>query len=393
MKKYILILCIIFITTFSSFFPALQKNQIPFVGDEMYWIQTARILPYIAQHKFNDPYWREFMGFTNFNGAKWVYAIGLHLFGHSDFSAVGIPPQTVNIWGKFENKPFPVHHPLYPILYHARIISILATSAAITMMFIFGYVVLNRNYMAALLSTVLLRIHPTIVYISSHALADSIFLAAEIFVLILLLRVLRLRNNKNYTINIFLGIALGYFVSVKINAALFFCIILTDITVWHYLQQITLKTFFRTLVILTFTAEYAFLLLHPNLFFYRSYSLMMMIADRVNVTHYHMSYYAKIDPAHVLFTIPQRIYSMAHHVFTPITLLFFSLGLIGSIYILIKNKFRFDIYFVQLINTVIIIIFIMSYVVFDDERYFMPILPFICLIASSWIPTWKHNEK
>lgn len=384
--KILLTSLLVFTFSFLSFLPTILRNTVPFHTDEMYWIQTARILPYMLETKFHDSYWREHMGFTNFNGAKWLYAFGLRLLGHTDFSSIGNPPFHYEKWKAYDGTPFPINHQLYPLLLHGRLISVFSTSVGMSFMFLFVLMTVS-NYPAAILAVILLRVHPVTVNIATHAFADGLFLTLELFTFTLVVRMLRSHVLLESRTFVLLGAILGYGVATKINAFMFYILVLIDIVLWSILHGIPKRQLFRAFLVITLVAQFTFLIVHPNFYFFPQYSPLQMIADRVEITRYHMAYFFSIYPDHVLFTVPQRFNSLWRHVFTPILLPLFVAGFIESIYLCIKreNWTKSSVFFMQWINLYIVSLFLLAYVAFDEQRYFLPLLPFICLIAVSWI--------
>ena len=156
---------------------------------------------------------------------------------------------------------------------------------------------------------------------------------------------------------------------------------------WSAFHTISKRKLVRAFLVVTLIAQFAFLIIHPNFYFYPQYSLRQMIADRIEITHYHMAYFSTINPDHVLFTIPQRLVSLWRHVFAPVFFPLFTAGIIGSVLLFTKRKYwkTPSIFFIQWVNLLIIGAFLLAYVAFDEQRYFLPLLPFICLIAASWI--------
>lgn len=382
-KTSITLFGFIFVTIimFVSFLPSIIHNAIDFQTDEMYWMQTARILPYIQENKLQDPYWKENMGFVNFNGAKWVYAIGLRMFNHTDFTDIGIPPSTYYKWKEYSGA-FPTTHALYPMLFHARLISAFTASIAIGGMFVFGYLLFPNSILVALASAILLRIHPITINIATHAFADSMLLLAEIAWASILSYIIKYSQNTRHWL-ITLGVVLGYAVSVKINAGMFYIITIFLIAAG---AKTTTAQYIHKILLITISAGLTFVLLHPNFFFFPSYTLYQMIADRFLITQYHMTYFSRIDASHVLYSIPQRLHSLFSHIFTPVLKVFFTFGTIYSISLILKRRgMQKNIFLLLWISTGIILEFLLAYVVFDEQRYFMPLLPFVCLVSSSWL--------
>jgi hypothetical protein len=358
----------------------------------MYWMQTARILPYIQEKKFQDPYWNETWGFVNFNGAKWVYAIGLRMFGDTNFSEIGTPPTTYYKWKMYSGQ-FPTTHALYPMLFHARLISAFTASVAIGGMFVLGYILFPDTILIALASAILLRIHPITVKIATHALADSMLLCAEIAWASLLSYIIKYSRDARHWF-IMLGIILGYAVSVKINASMFYIITIFLITA----GTPTIKHYIEKIFFVTISAGLTFTVLHPNLFFFPSYTLYQMIENRFLNTQYTLDYFSHNDPSLILSSFPQKVQSLLSYTFTPILQVFFPFGTVYSIFIMLKKRGMLrNIFFLLWIITGIIVDFLFMYVVFKEQRYFMPLVPFVCLISSSWLlvlaPHKDHSTR
>ena len=268
------------------------------------------------------------------------------------------------------------------MLFHARLISAFCASIAIGGMFVFGYILFPNTILVALASALLLRIHPITVNIATHAFADSMLLLAEIAWASLLSYIIKYSQNARHWL-IMLGGILGYAVSVKINASMFYIISLFLIATG---AKTTITQYIDKIFLITISAGLTFIFFHPNFFFFPSYTLYQMIADRFFITQYHMDYFSHIDASHVLHSIPQRLHSLLSHVFTPVLQVFFTFGTIYSIYLMLKRcGMQRKIFLLLWISAGIIVEFLLSYVVFDEKRYFMPLLPFVCLVASSWL--------
>ncbi len=374
--------------TFIFLFVKIQKNEIPFQSDELYWIQTARILPYMLEEKLYLPYWREHMGFTNLNGAKWIYAFGLRAFGHENFEYLGIPPQTYYLWNSYDGKILPNNHAAYPILYHGRIISAIVASFSAGVMFILTFI-LMENISISLFATVLLISHPIFQTISLHALADSSLLLGELLMYYLTIRILN-STKKNVFLYMFLGISFGFSISVKINSAMFVPLIIATLLLDFHRRNMKLKQCVMRLTAVSVSAVICFLVLHPNLFFFPSYTLLMMIQDRFEITKKHMNYFRINMPGHVLDTVLSRGISLYHHVLTlPILI-----GLMTSVIPFFRRvhtrEYMFRIFGI-LTHILFIIVSLLTYVVFNEQRYFLPVLPFICILGSLWIYIFEKS--
>lgn len=386
--KPVILFVSICLYSFMSLYPSLKNNNVTFTTDEIYWIQTARVVPYMLEQKFSDIFWNEHVGFTNFYGAKWVYAIGLRLFGYSNFSGIHYPPRHIDQFGEFDGKVFPSNNSHYGMISHARTISILTACVGIGFFSIFAYFMLGNSIVAALFSAMLLLYHPIIRYIGMHALADSMFFTGHMASLVVLSVLLQSHFKKAMLYYVILGCILGYTMSVKINGFIYFAMYIITLVLWSYRYNLSIRFMITTLIVTTISVEITFLLIHPNFFFFPHYSVPQMIADRIFITKYHMNYFTQIDRPHVLFTLSERIMAMNRHIFTDSVRFFFSVGAFSHLILLIRRRpimLWKSMAFVWL-HIIGIGISLLVYVVFDDQRYFLPLLPFICIYSVSWIP-------
>ncbi len=384
-KKIPILLVILIIgVAFTIRIYQLSQQKILFSSDEFYWIQTARILPYIREGKLASPYWHEHMGFTNFNGAKWVYAIGLAMFGRTDFESIGTPPETYYKWNVFDGSPFPTDHELYPLLKQARLISAFIASLAVGLLFILSYSI-SKNILVSICSAILFFIHPISYSISVHALADSTFIVGELCIYMLLFRYLIPKKTHTRMSHYFLtGICLGFAMSTKINGYMFVPVVLGIIVYKNIIKNISNVETVNAVFMVCIGMCISFICLNPNLIFYRSYSLSMMLEDRINITLIHMNYFRIHDPSHVLESIPNRFTSLIRHVFSIPIVIGILASSSGLLYIQYRKQVLATIYSL-LFHILYISAICMFYVVFDDERYFLPLLPFVCILASVWL--------
>jgi hypothetical protein len=392
MKKKILEWFIILTTTIGAFlyFATIINSNSPTLDtDEVYWISTARIVPILLHRDFQNIFWHEHIGFVNFNGAKIIYGIGLTIFGHVDFSPAGIPPNTYYQSKQFEGKPLSRNNPLFPLLYHARFISAVFATASVLLMFIIAKQVF-QSIIPSLIVTVLFTMHSVFLRIAVHALADSIFLffeLASLLIFILILQELQMpKGSGKIKLYILLGLFLAYLTSIKINGVMFlftYGAFIFSIYI-EKLNVLKIKEFIRNSATVLCAFVTGFTVLHPNFFFYPSYSLLQMIKDRVYITLYHRDYFLIIDPSHVSLTIPQRFFSLIHYSFYPIMTVFFIIGLGITIlrFIFIKHIKVNTIYQTMLVVGIITTFWLISYVLFDEGRYFIPLLPFLVLICG-----------
>jgi len=400
-----IIICILTISSFIIYLSSILNNKISFQTDEAYWVSTAKIIPKLFTARFKDPFWKEYYGFTNFNGAKYVYGIGLLLFKHTekDIDLAGIAPYTYYNWRSYDGNAFPEDNKFYPILRDARIISSIFISFSVGLMAFICFLIF-QNVIAGTLGGIFLFIHPITQYVATHAFSDSFLL---FFILLLIIGIYMLfqdkaDNNKKYQFIIhYNAIILAYLVSIKINGLLFLGA-MSFLAVWMYITKIKYKEksiYISSVIKISFEAMLFFLLLHPNFFFFPNFNPLQMIQDRITITSHHIALYSKINPSHVILTIPDRLNSLIKHCFPLWILPFFCSGLA---YILLqpiihKKKAFISFFYQMLILGYVTFIGVLTYVVFDEIRYYLPLLPFIIIISLGWVYPFldilKHTYK
>ena len=372
--------------SFFSFFRSISTNTASFIADEMYWIRTGGIVPLLARGDYKDPLWNEYWGYANFNGAKIFYGIGLSLFGHTEaeFDTLGLPPQTYFRFQKFEGGVFPASNDLYHLLRDGRTVSAIFASASLGLFFVFLILLLRRPVLALGVSLALL-FHPIVQEIATHALGDSMFLFFECLLLVVSEWYLAKKQKTSVWFPFCIGAILAGIASIKLNGLMFFGVFL----VYEALRQ-SVRTLHGARVMLTPIAVctvgffLVFTMLHPNFFFYPERSPVTIILDRVRITKYHMEYFGKLTPSHILRTFPQRITSSVRHIFANWQIVLVVLmGSIGALVELIvaagKNSSpsrRTTGIFLS------IYLVIITYVVFDEGRYFLPVLPLLLAVAG-----------
>jgi hypothetical protein len=118
----------------------------------------------------------------------------------------------------------------------------------------------------------------------------------------------------------------------------------------------------------------------------------MMVQDRIQITKMHMDYFRSINPNHVLDTIPSRIRSLSKHIFSIPIVIGLSLSFL-NIFISKKRKFNHTVLPTVCLHAIYIFVALILYVAFDEERYFLPLLPFICILASAWLGGLTHPSE
>lgn len=371
------------IGSFLFFFDRIRENSVPFYTDEAYWVSTGRIVPMVLNKRFNDPFWHEYFGFTNFNGAKIIYGIGLAIFGHSESELIDVKtaPETYYHWIGDDGKVLPPGHPLFSLVRDARIISTIFVSLSIGATVLLAYILVPKT-LIALATGVLLFFHPITQYVAVHAYADGIFL---FFILLFLLSSIRLLKNNlhrsHYKDLIVLGGIAGALISIKINGGVF----LIAYFVSYLLRIITEKKDVRARLILiplsviTASALVVFLFINANILFFPDYTVSQMIQDRAEITKQHVAYYSAMDPDHVTLPLISRLQSLMKHAFPLWFIPFFIVGLMITV---IKKQIGIKHILLFFSMGIVVLIYCLSYVVFDEIRYFLPILPFIVFIAA-----------
>ena len=368
LKTAIIVISVFFSSFLFFSFPIIQ-NTVPFESDEMYWINTAKIVPLLLQKDYTDIFWNEYYGFTNFNTAKFIFGIGLPVFGHSDFSKTGVPPQTYYNWMPYEGAMFPASHALYTTLRDARLISALFTAISVSILYLCIWYTTHSSVLG-LIAAFLLASHPIVTTIATHAFADGIFLMFETLLCLLLMNVYRKQNI------LLSGIVLAFLVGTKLNGLLFVPFALAVI-VYRY-NSLPTNVYIAGVVALIFTVT--FLLIHPNLFFYKQLTLSGMLQNRLQITDEHIAYFSQHDPSHVILNMSDRILSSLKHLFTPwltavalLSLFFRHISYRNSKTRRIEGTSIFD------YGLLYIWIGVLTYCVFDEPRYFLPVLPLLII--------------
>lgn len=380
--SHIVISIVVFVVLLLSYLRPVYKNRVSFLTDEMYWISTANVVHMLASWDTKNPLWHEYYGFTNFNGAKYAYGIGLSLLGHMDVSAVGVAPATYYRWISFEPEAFPERHPNFALLRDARVISAVFTAAAATLIYILG-INIRLSVVSAIAAAVIFGIHPITRFVATHAFSDGILLFFQMMLLTALFG--KQTKQKGLTREILIGIALGALVSVKLNGLMFIPIILFLALpgVQHLTGVTTPQTnyFFRMGVLIA-AASLTVLFLHPNFFFYPGYPPAQMLRDRVQITTEHIAYFSQNNSSHVILEPMERVASFLRHGFPFWMSILILLGVAASaIPILYKKTVNYP-YFLYVAGGITVLLSVLSYCVFDEQRYYLPVIPFMAVIAS-----------
>lgn len=393
-KKLFVSLCVS-VVSFLSLLSPILRNNIIYQSDEMYWVQTGRILQLILNRKFDDKYWNEHMGFTNFNGAKWIYAIGLRSFGHSDFSSINYPPTHIDQFKNQDGVKFSTNVDQYTFLIHGRLVSAIFASFSVGILFAISMLLFNKHYGISLLTAILLRIHPTLEYIATHALADSMLLTFQMLSLLLIIRIIHIKHYASSYVLLFLGIFLGYAAAVKINGVMFSFLFVFTMFVLMYKKNISPLKIFQQILYVLIVAIFTFICLHPNFFFFPKYTFLQMIIDRIHITQYHMQYFSRIDPPHVLYGLSDRLHAIYTNTLTPSLFVMILVSILTHIvYLIVKRRYCLSFDFVIIfLHIALIVYYFLWYAVFNDARYFLPLVPYIIFIAVSWIPTVMISLK
>jgi hypothetical protein len=152
-----------------------------------------------------------------------------------------------------------------------------------------------------------------------------------------------------------------------------------------YSRKRSVKFSYRNLIaslgIIALSSTMVFLLLHPNLFFYPEYDLISQIRDRALITAEHIAYFSRVNPPHVILAPQARIMSLISHVF-PVWLTAMT---IMSLFWFFKNGSYRKIpqnTAVFFISGAVVTLSVLSYCVFNEPRYYLPIIPFALLFIG-----------
>lgn len=373
MHKHLAITFLLFGVALVIYLIPIYRNTVAFFTDEMYWISTANTVHLLQNRDTKNPLWRENYGFTNFNGAKYVYGVGLLLFGHRDVRITGTAPQTYYRWISFEPMPFPIDHAAFSLVIHARIISAVITALAISLLYPLG-ILIGLPALSAALATILFGMHPIVTHVATHAFSDGILLLWQMILLLSLFW--HRRSWGNFAA---IGIALGMLVSTKINGLLFLPIIAFLMAyALNKKSGFPYRKYGAALGVTVFSCLLVFLILHPNFFFYPEYGPLAQFRDRVLITDEHVAYFSRVNPAHVLLSPQSRIASLVHHVFpmwlTGAAILSLIIFLWNARYRTVSQK-----QLLFLASGTVVTASVLSYCVFNEPRYYLPIVPFVML--------------
>ncbi|MCL4359863.1 hypothetical protein M1555_01225 [Patescibacteria group bacterium] len=387
----------LFLGFFLFYRSRITGNTVLFFTDEAYWVSTANIVPVLLRGRFSDRFWNEYYGFTNFNGAKFIFGIALRILPHGDPSLAGTAPMTYYRWVPYDGRPFPRGNPFYASLTDARLTSAWFAAGAVAALAVLTYLA-SGSLWAMVLAGAILGMHPITAYAAEHAFADSFLLFFEVLFLLSLAVPFRTNGNApegRYAL--ISGILIGILTAIKLNALLF----LPVYGVWTG-TAIALSDggrspdtwgmrVFRALCTAAAAAGFTFLLLEPNLFFYPGLPLGAMIEGRLRITREHIAYFGRLTPSHVLLTVPARLRSLAGRVFPPWMLVLTLAGAGALTGALLRRSRNIPFLILFLVSGTVTGGIMLSYIVFDEPRYYLPILPFliaacICAIAAAGKP-------
>lgn len=366
-------LLFIFTCAFILYAKPIIGNTVVFHPDEMYWIGTGQIFPLLLGRETTHPFWNEYYGYANFNGAKLLYGVGLTILGHTDYRPLGLPPATYYQFEPFGGKPFPADHFLYTMVRDGRLISALFAAASVGLMFWYARAIVGST-MGGALSAAVFALHPIMRLVATHAYADSFF-AFFILVILLVIHHYLLHTGTRYSLwkAFAMGAIFAFAVSVKLNGLLFFVPALFAFS----MKEKSQNRFLIFVAVFVFGFAGAFALLHPNFFFDPTRGPAQIIVDRMRITRDHMVYFDVHEPGHVLWDIPSRMRSFYRQIFVWPWLV--PVCMVGG-WLTMRTKQKI-MHFVAA-SALAIFIGTLGYVVFDEARYYLPILPFVSLLAG-----------
>ncbi len=379
-KREVIIGIILAFLSYAWFLRTVFTNAIPFETDEMYWISTSDSLFRIVKGDFANPKWRENFGFANLNGSKILYGTALLTIGVRNVDRLGTGAETYYLWERFAGKPFPAAHEFYPLLTFARAYS--AVFAALGVLLTYLTVIrLTRSKTAGALASIVMALHPVTVHIASHALADGMFLFFQMATLYLLVRQ-GSAKKASLRLDIATGCAFAWLVSVKMNGLLFFPILLLLAIPWRGLSDWQeANTFAGRIIVIGISGIATFLLLHPNFFFYPSYSLIDIYRDRVWITINHIGYFSVNYSEHVTLGLPSRLTSLVRHVFTPMMTITSGMAFLVLLYAAIRKKILRQ-HLTWMCVILMAATVILAYTTFDEKRYYYPLVPLLSVMVG-----------
>lgn len=369
-------LFLIFTCAFILYAKPIIGNTVVFHPDEMYWIGSGQIIPLLYKRDTTNLFWNEYYGYANFNGAKLIYGVGLTIMGHTDYRPFWLPPATYYRFESFGGKPFPADHPLSPMVRDGRLISALFAAASVGLMFWYARATLGSTT-GGVLSAAVFALHPIMLSVGTHAYADSMF---SFFMMIFLIETHRfLTDGATKRIWPRFGLwggLLAALASVKLNGLLFFVPALFAFG----MKEKNKNRFLIFMIAFIFGFVMVFAILHPNFFFYPTRGPVQIITDRVRITRDHMIYFDAKEPGHVLWDIPSRVGSLYRQIFVWPWLLPVC---IAGVWLTMRTKKKI-MHFVAA-SALAILIGTLGIVVFDEARYYLPLLPFVSLLAGGSI--------
>ncbi len=353
--------------------------------DEMYWIGTGRIVPLLGRGDLKNQYWNEFAGYTNLNGAKWIYGFGLAVMGHTNYSFAGNPPDHIcDACRRYVGALFPTTNALYSWLRDGRMISATFAAFSLVLMAVLAYDA-TGFVLLAFMASVLLFASPIVQSVSIIAYADTFFLFFQLVCMYMAERYMRAGSpGEKIRYTILLGFFVAYLTSVKLNGFWFVGIAFFYILLRSRIH--TPKSFLQNAIsdMVLFASGFfvSFDLIHPNFFFYPERSIVTIIRDRVAITQYQMVYFSSREPGHVLWTLPSRFNSSWMHLFNHSSVL--GIGFVVALLvssILFWRRPSYGKLFRIFVCLLITYSTVLAYVGFDEPRYFLPVLPYLILFV------------
>jgi hypothetical protein len=383
---YLIVFLISFVSSWSYLSYRVYQNTPDFQPDEMYWIGTARIIPLLLSGNTTDPFWKEYYGYANYNGAKLIYGLSLGSMGYKaqDFAFIDYPPNTYYQFSTIVGR-YPQNSPHYTILRDARMVHALFASLSVGLFAILA-LLLFGDILTAFLSAFVLIVHPIFQSVATIAFADAFLLFFELSYLVLIELYFSVsRPITRIILVLVLGINIAVITAIQPYGIVFSALILLYVVLKHnpstIKNRIDTGGVFLDLFLFLLSGSVTFAFLHPNFFFTKAMGPFEVITSRIRITRYHMMYYRQTLPSRVLSTIPERIFASFNYLFQGS--LVGLLSALSSIVLLLRS-FRVP-YEQELSRLVISACFLYGVsiflLIFNESRLLLPLLPFLILFS------------
>ena len=410
-KQAIEIVCLV-IAFFLIVWCGIDKSHsLIFDIDEAHKIaETYYYNLYFIKKDLSHPDWNEdFYARTNPPVAK--YIMGAYLGSHGQYV------HSLSLQQKFEEHwKDPGHLRSYisnSMLNNARTLIVVFSALTLLLVYLIGR--LSGSLFLGIISCLLLMFNPIFQHYSTLALTDIIllfFMTSMVLVIVYLIRVIYVEetNNRNYVrciklllIVIIAALVIATASGTKLNGALtavlFFIAMICGfiiMTVLHERGKLIIKAAKLAFIILTVVSFSFIIFIAINPYLYDS-----PVAKMISVLKVYDDWMLKqaIDPGHPLWSVMQKISAIGFFNFElpqgyfiktnlPLLIFFFFAGvakIIIGIFKSISNR-QFPLWYLTVILWAIVYgVGIGIWIPLIWDRYFLPLAPFVAVIAATGI--------